>query len=84
MSMEDVPKNNVVEVRSLIRMSEVCLKDRVRINVRREQCGLKEDVVTKIKKEMLRWFGNLERIYKMKLKSQGASEIYNALMKYMT
>jgi hypothetical protein len=28
----------------------------------REECGVKEDVVTKIKKNMLRWFGHVERM----------------------
>ncbi|GBP00417.1 hypothetical protein EVAR_972_1 [Eumeta japonica] len=33
----------------------------------RKRCGLKEDVVTRIEKGMLRWFGHLERMNEYRL-----------------
>ncbi|GBP04158.1 hypothetical protein EVAR_74874_1 [Eumeta japonica] len=36
-------------------------KDRCRNSDVRERCGLKEDVVTRVEREMLLWFGHLER-----------------------
>lgn len=67
---------NAVEMRSLRNMCGLRLVDRVRNSVIREKCGLKEDVVMKVRKGMLRWFGHIERmsesrvtkgIYKSKL-----------------
>lgn len=49
-----------MEMRSLRRMRKISLKDRAKNNVIREQCVLNEDVVVKIEKEMLRWFGHME------------------------
>jgi hypothetical protein len=43
-------------------MIDVKLSDRVRNEVIREECGVKENVVTKFEKNMLRWFGHLERM----------------------
>jgi hypothetical protein len=42
------------ELRSMI---GVKLSDTVRNDGIREECGVKEDIVTKIEKNMLRWFG---------------------------
>jgi hypothetical protein len=42
-------------------MIGVKLSDRVKNEVIREESGLKEDVVTKTEKNMLRWFGHLAR-----------------------
>jgi hypothetical protein len=33
----------------------------------REECGVKEDVVTKIEKNMLRWFGHVEMMDERRL-----------------
>ena len=33
----------------------------------RERCGVKEDVVTKFEKSMLRWFGYVERMSECRL-----------------
>jgi hypothetical protein len=41
-------------------MIGVKLSGRVRNEVMREECGVKEDVVTKIEKNMLRWFGHVD------------------------
>jgi hypothetical protein len=46
---------NVVEIRALRSMIGVKLSDRVRNEVIRAECGVKEDVVTKIETNMLRW-----------------------------
>jgi hypothetical protein len=43
-------------------MIGVNMSDRVRNKVIRKECGVKEDVVTKIEKYMLRWFGHVERM----------------------
>jgi hypothetical protein len=49
-------------------MISVKLSDRVRNEVIREKYGVKEDVVTKIiEKNMLRWFGHVERMDKRRL-----------------
>jgi hypothetical protein len=40
---------------------------RVRHEVIREECDVKEDVVTKIEKNMLRGFGHVERMDKRRL-----------------
>jgi hypothetical protein len=42
--------------------------------MKREECGVKEDVVTKIEKNMLRWFGHVEKMDERKL----TKEIYEA------
>ena len=46
----------------------------MRNEVIRERCGLKEDVVTKVEKSMLRWFGHVERMSERRL----IKEIYVA------
>jgi hypothetical protein len=48
-------------------MIGVKLSDRVRNEVITKDCGVKEDVVTKIEKNMLRWFGYVERMDKRRL-----------------
>ena len=53
---------NAVEMRALRSMCGVTLKDRVRNSVIRERCGLKEDIMTRIEKGVLRWFGHVERM----------------------
>jgi hypothetical protein len=59
-------------------MIGVKLSDRVRNNVIRAECGVKEDVVTcsvdVVCKNMLRWLGHVERMDEMRL----TKEIYNA------
>jgi hypothetical protein len=55
-------------------MIGVKLSDRERNEVIREECGVKEDVVTKIEKNMLRWFGHVERMDERRL----TKEIYEA------
>jgi hypothetical protein len=55
-------------------MISVKLSDTVRNEVIREQCGVKEDVMTKIEKNMLTWFGHVERTYERRL----IKEIYKA------
>lgn len=61
---------NAVEMRSLRSMSGISIMDKVRNSVIRESCGLKEDVVTKIEKGMLRWFGHVERMDEKRLTKQ--------------
>jgi hypothetical protein len=48
-------------------MIGVKLSDSVMNKVIREGCGVKEDVVTKIEKNMLRWLGHVERIGERRL-----------------
>jgi hypothetical protein len=56
-------------------MIGVKLSDRVRNEVVvREECSAKKDVVTKIVKNMLRWFGHVERMDERRL----TKEIYEA------
>jgi hypothetical protein len=55
-------------------MIGVKLSNRVRNEVIGEECGVKEDVVTKIEKNMLRWFGHVERMDERIL----TKEIYEA------
>jgi exonuclease III len=55
-------KINAVEMRSLRSMCGVRLIDRVRNVEIRRRCGLKDDVVTRIERGMLRWFGHVERM----------------------
>jgi hypothetical protein len=52
----------------------VKLSDRVRTEVTREECGVKEDVVTNIEKNILRWFGHVERMDERRL----TKEIYES------
>jgi hypothetical protein len=52
---------NVVEMRALRSMISIKLSDRIRNEVVREECGMKEDVVTKIEKNMFTWFVHVER-----------------------
>jgi hypothetical protein len=66
--------NAVREMRSLRSMIGVKLSDKVKNDVIREECGVKEDVVTKIKKNMLRWFGHVEKMDERRL----TKEIYKA------
>ncbi|KAI5642761.1 hypothetical protein NE865_05287 [Phthorimaea operculella] len=58
---------NAVEMRALRSMIGVKLSDRIRNSVIRERCGIKEDIVTGIEKEMLRWFGHVERMNERRL-----------------
>jgi hypothetical protein len=53
---------NAVEMQALRSMIGVKLSDRVRNDVIREECGVKEDIVTKIEKNILRWFSHVERM----------------------
>lgn len=55
-----------------LNMSGVILKDKINNIVIREQCGVKKDVVIKIKKEMLRWIEHIERMDRRRL----TKEIY--------
>jgi hypothetical protein len=50
------------------------LSHRVRNELLREKCGVKQDVVTKIEKNMLTWFGHVERMDERRL----TNEIYEA------
>lgn len=65
---------NAVEMRSLRSMIGVKLRDRVRNVEVRERCGVKVDIVTRIEKGMLRWFGHVERMGSERLTKQ----IYDA------
>jgi hypothetical protein len=65
---------NAVEMRASRSMIGVKLSDKVRNDVIREECGVIENVVTKIAKNMLRWFGHVERINERRL----TKEIYEA------
>ncbi|CAG9134602.1 unnamed protein product [Plutella xylostella] len=67
---------NAVEMRSLRSMCGLKLNDRIRNSVIRDRVGVKEDVVTKIEKGMLRWFGHIERMDERRL----TKEIYCAEM----
>ena len=48
------------------------MSDRVSNEVIRKRCGLKDDIVTRIEKGMLRWFGHLERMNERRI----TKEIY--------
>ncbi|GBP84812.1 hypothetical protein EVAR_63694_1 [Eumeta japonica] len=51
----------VVYLQMITNVIEILKEERMRgINDVREWCDLKEDVVTKVVKDMLRWFGYLE------------------------
>ena len=58
---------NAVEMRALRSMEGVTLKDKLRNSVIRERAGVKEDVVTRIEKGMLSWFGHMERMSERRL-----------------
>ncbi|GBP75840.1 hypothetical protein EVAR_53912_1 [Eumeta japonica] len=47
-----------------------CRKDRCRNCDVRDLCGLKEDVITKIERGMLRWFGHLKKMNESRLIKQ--------------
>ena len=66
-------KITAVEMRALRSMIDVKLSDRIKNCEIRERCGVK-DVVTKIEKGMLRWFGHVERMSERRL----TKEIYKA------
>jgi hypothetical protein len=55
------------EKRALRSMIRLKLSDRVRNEVIRDECGVKKDVVTKIEKNMLTWFGHIERMEERRL-----------------
>ncbi|CAG9133071.1 unnamed protein product [Plutella xylostella] len=59
-------------------MLGVTLNDRLRNSFIREKCGLKEDVVTRVEKGMLRWFGHVERMNDERV----TKEIYRAKLRY--
>jgi hypothetical protein len=62
-----ISRINAVEMRAPGSMIGVKLSDRVRTEVLREECGVKEDLVTKIEKNTLRWFGHVERMDERRL-----------------
>lgn len=51
---------HAVEMRALRSMIDVKVSDKIRNSVIRERFGIKEDVVTKIEKGMVGWFGHVE------------------------
>ncbi|GBP19082.1 hypothetical protein EVAR_83395_1 [Eumeta japonica] len=57
-------------MRSLRSMCGVSCKDSCRNNDVRKRCGLKEDVVTRVERDMLQWFGHLEWINESRLTKQ--------------
>jgi hypothetical protein len=57
-------------MRALRSMIGIKLSDRVRNELIREECGVKVDIVTKIEKNMLGWFGHVERMDGRKLTKQ--------------
>ncbi|GBP77516.1 hypothetical protein EVAR_98969_1 [Eumeta japonica] len=61
---------SAVEMRSLRSMCGMSHKDRCRNSDVRERCGLKEDVVARAERGMLRWFGHLERVNESRLTKQ--------------
>ena len=61
---------NAVEMRALRSMEGVTLKDRIRNSVIRERVGVKVDVVTRIERSMLSWFGHVERMDERRLTKQ--------------
>jgi hypothetical protein len=65
---------NAVDMRALSCMIGVKLSARVRNQVIREEFGMKEYVVTQIEKNMLSWFGHVERMDERRL----TKEIYEA------
>lgn len=65
---------NAVEMRSVRKISTSWFCDRVRNTVIRERCSSNENVVTKIGKSILRWFGHMWRMNE----SEVVREIYRA------
>ena len=53
---------NAVEMRSLRKLCGVTLADQIRNEEIRRMAGLKESVIIKMHKGMLRWFGHVERM----------------------
>ena len=74
MAEENESRICAVEMRALRSMCGVSIVDRVRNEVIRERCGVKENVVTRIDKGMLRWFGHVERMDETRM----TKEIYTA------
>ncbi|GBP20992.1 hypothetical protein EVAR_9566_1 [Eumeta japonica] len=64
-------RNNAMKMRSLYSMCGVSRKDKCRnCDDREGGCALMEDVVTKVEKGVLRWFGHLERMNESGLSKQ--------------
>ncbi|GBP87513.1 hypothetical protein EVAR_86550_1 [Eumeta japonica] len=61
---------NAVEMRSLRSMRGVSQDDRCRNSDVREWCDLKKDVVSRVQRGILRWFGHLEWMNESKLTKQ--------------
>ncbi|GBP82831.1 hypothetical protein EVAR_56130_1 [Eumeta japonica] len=61
---------NAVEMRSLRNMCKGSRQDRCRKSDVRERCGLKEDVVARAERGMLRWFSHLGRMNGSRLTKQ--------------
>ena len=59
---ENERKINAAEMRSLRRIRGVSLADRIRIKEIHRITGTSEHVVVKMKKNVLSWFGQVERI----------------------
>ncbi|GBP42489.1 hypothetical protein EVAR_29292_1 [Eumeta japonica] len=59
-----------MEIRSLRSICGMFRKDRCRSSDVREWCGLKEDVVTRVERGVLRWFGHLESMNESRLTRQ--------------
>ncbi|CAK1596166.1 unnamed protein product [Parnassius mnemosyne] len=67
-------KLNAVEMRSLRKMCGVTMADRKRNEEIRNMAGLKDDLITKIDKGVLRWFEHVERMSE----DQMVKKIYSA------
>ena len=65
---------NAVEMRALRKICGVSITDRIRNVVIRDECELETDVLGKIRKSTLRWFGHVEQMNEGRLTKQ----IYNA------
>jgi hypothetical protein len=57
-------------------MIGVKLSDGVTDEVTRDECGVKKDVVTKIEKNMLRWFGHVKRIDARRLTKEISEAVF--------